>query len=237
MNVLMEPIKRAALIDEIVGQLERLVADGRLKEGDRLPSETDLARQLGVGRGTVREALIVLETRKLVTRSRRGTVVTNSSHREALMEVTRQRLIKLPQMQNLLEARKVLEIELSALCASRCTDDDVSEMAECVARMAGAQERGDIEAFASADTEFHMLLAQGARNEVLAAMLEIARDLLVEATRELVQHDEALRRRAVSHHQAILECVRKEDPAGARAAAAAHLADVTDAMARFRSRN
>lgn len=236
MPVLMEPIKRAALIDEIVGQLERLIAEGKLREGERLPSETELARQLGVGRGTVREALIVLETRKLVTRSRRGTVVANSNHREALMEVTRQRLIKLAQMENLFEARQVLEVELAALCAARCTDDDVAEMTQCVDRMAEAQQRGDVETFANADTEFHLLLAQGAQNDVLAAMLEIARDLLLEATRELVQHDEALRRRAVGHHRAILEAVRRENPAEARAATAAHLADVSDAMARFRAR-
>jgi GntR family transcriptional repressor for pyruvate dehydrogenase complex len=228
------PVRRTVLIDEVVGQLEDLITSGTVKQGDRLPSETDLAKQLGVGRGTAREALIVLCARGLLTRSRRGTFVASVDRHAALLQVTRERFVEFTQMEQLVETRQLLEAELAALCAARCTDDDLTEMTRCVERMADAEGRGDVADFSNADAEFHFLVAQGAQNEILAAMQNLTRDLLVKVIMELLANDKDLRTRALSFHRSILDAISKENPNLARNLTVMHIADVSQAMSRLR---
>jgi len=233
-NDLVNPVRRTALVDEVVGQLEDLITTGTLGEGDRLPSETDLAKQLGVGRGTAREAIIVLAARGFLSRSRRGTFVLQRRGEDLLKTVAHQRLVELTQMEQLLEARQLLEAELASLCAARCTDEDLEEMSQSMVAMVEAEERGDVAAFSSADAEFHFLIAQGAQNEVLGAMLSITRDLMVKAIYELLVSDAAMRTRALDFHRSILDAIRKENPSLARQAVIAHLVDIGEAMSRLR---
>ena len=66
---LVQPIKIARAYDQLAGLLRERITSGDLREGDRLPSETALAKQAGVSRSTVREALRILEQGGLVERA------------------------------------------------------------------------------------------------------------------------------------------------------------------------
>src|SRR3989441_7289244 len=124
-----EPIKSTRIYEAIVRQVKAMISEGRLKSGDQLPPERDLAEKFLVSRTSVREALRALESLGLIEiRPGEGTFVREisieshiqplalvmASHREAIGE--------------LFEARRLLEPLIAGLAAARATRDDVSEM-------------------------------------------------------------------------------------------------------------
>ena len=123
------PIKSTRIYEEIVRQVKAMIAEGRLKGGDRLPPERDLAEKFVVSRTSVREALRALESLGLVEiRPGEGTFVREVSV-EALIEPLA--LLMVSQREaigELFEARRLLEPALAALAASRATPEEIQEM-------------------------------------------------------------------------------------------------------------
>src|SRR5919204_1811477 len=124
-----EPIHSTRIYEEIVRQIKSMIAEGRLKSGDQLPPERDLAEKFVVSRTSVREALRALESLGLVEiRPGEGTFVREASV-EALIEPLA--LLMVSQREaigELFEARRLLEPSLAALAATRATPEEIQEM-------------------------------------------------------------------------------------------------------------
>src|SRR5215475_4210004 len=124
-----EPVKSIRIYEEIVRQIKSMIAEGRLKSGDQLPPERDLAEKFVVSRTSVREALRALESLGLIEiRAGEGTFVREVSV-EALIEPLA--LVMLSQREaigELFEARRLLEPAIAALAAERSTPDELHEM-------------------------------------------------------------------------------------------------------------
>ncbi|MEK8035520.1 MAG: GntR family transcriptional regulator [candidate division NC10 bacterium] len=124
-----EPIKSARIYEEIVRQVKQLIAEGKLKSGDRLPPERDLAEKFVVSRTSVREALRALESRGLIEiRAGDGAFVRDISV-ETLIEPLA--LVILPHREavgELFEARRLLEPAIATLAARRATPEEIAEM-------------------------------------------------------------------------------------------------------------
>jgi len=123
------PIKSTRIYEEIVRQVKQMIAEGRLKSGDQLPPERDLAEKFVVSRTSVREALRALESLGLVEiRPGEGTFIREVSV-EALIEPLA--LVMASQrgaIAELFEARRLLEPAIAALAAGRATPEELSEM-------------------------------------------------------------------------------------------------------------
>jgi GntR family transcriptional repressor for pyruvate dehydrogenase complex len=219
-----EPVKRVALTDAVVEQLHDLIASGELKMGDRLPSESELAFQLDVGRSTIREALRALSAIGLVSRTKRGTFVSEAMSGRLVETLTRGHLVKQTQLADLLEARQVLEVTVAFLAAQRATEEDIEKMASVYRGMLASVD--DVGTFIKCDTDFHLAVAEAAQNDVLVRMLTVVRELLLEAMAEVFATDPSIRARAMEFHSRILRAIIAEDPEGARAAMTEHLDDV-----------
>src|SRR5262249_12450769 len=124
-----EPVKSTRIYEEIVRQVKQLITDGKLKSGDRLPPERDLAEKFMVSRTSVREALRALQSRGLVgIRAGEGALIRDISV-DALIEPLA--LVILPHREavgELFEARRLLEPAIAALAARRATRDELNEM-------------------------------------------------------------------------------------------------------------
>src|SRR5216684_6927099 len=124
-----EPINSPRIYEEIVRQIRTLISEGKLKSGDRLPPERDLAERFRVSRASVREALRSLQSRGLIEiRAGEGAFVRDVSV-EALIEPLA--LVILPHREavgELFEARRILEPAIAALAARRATREEVGEM-------------------------------------------------------------------------------------------------------------
>ncbi|MDQ3910917.1 MAG: FadR family transcriptional regulator [Actinomycetota bacterium] len=216
-----EQARRTRLRDRAADQLLDMVLSGGLGPGERLPPERELVARLGVSRTVVREALNLLEARGLISIEHgRGAVVSGgSTHavRDTLGLLLR---VRPKVLWELLEIRKILEVEIAGLAAERAEDEDVVAMRGQLDRMLSLIEAP--EGYVDADVEFHALLARSTRNGVLLTMLDPVVELL-RASREVSASQPGSARRALREHEEILRRVEAGDADGARQQMRLHL--------------
>ena len=202
----------------IVEHIQRLILKGGLKAGQRLPSQRELAEQLGVSRPSVREALTVLETMGLVTvRAGSGVFVAKTDARRPLWRYSDRCTPA-----DVYEARLGLEGYAARLAAARIDKPAEERLRRCTDAMRNAFESGDVISLAVNDTEFHDMIFELSGNPVLAAMYRPVRDILVESQRlPMAQFDRL--NETVCEHEAILEGLASQDPDAAEAAMQIHI--------------
>jgi GntR family transcriptional regulator, transcriptional repressor for pyruvate dehydrogenase complex len=212
------------LRDRAADQILDMLISGGLNPGERLPPERELCARLNVSRTVVREALNLLEARGLISIEHgRGAVVSGGNTdavRDTLGLILR---VRPKALWELLEMRKILEVEIAGLAAERATEEHVRAMRTQVERMLASIDipRG----YVDADVEFHALLARGAGNGVLLTMLEPIVDLLRASRRVSASRRPGSALRALGEHEEILRCVEVGDTEGARREMRTHLAN------------
>jgi GntR family transcriptional repressor for pyruvate dehydrogenase complex len=214
----------AAKTDVAIARVKEMITSGKLVPGQRLPREPDLARELGLSRNSLREAVRALTLIKVLeTRQGDGTYVTSLEPRllfDAVAFVTN--LLRDHQMLEVWEVRRLLEPAATALAAARMTDKDHRELAERIERFRVATTAEEV---MQADVEFHRFIYQCAHNSVLESVLETLslQTLQVRTWRKAT--DEAHRRAALDEHSRIYQAIIARDPELARAASAMHVAE------------
>lgn len=162
----MAQVTRSSLADQAADLLLGRIQGGEWALGEKLPGETTLAPQLGVGRSTVREAVRQLAGRGvLASRQGVGVFVTALDAPEDWDVVLRRAGIA-----SVIEARIAIETEAAALAAARRTPTDLRAIRRTLARRADS--RSDIEGHVDADTEFHRAVVVAAHNPVLIEMFD-----------------------------------------------------------------
>lgn len=215
---------------QVARRLLDLFTDGSIAPGTRLPPERQLAASLEVGRSAVREALAALEILGVVdVRPGSGTYLRGAAS-ELLPQTLRWGLlIGERSTTSLLELRAGLEIYVARLAAHRVDAAHRERLAKHLARMRDSVT--DLGAFARADQDFHLVLADAAGNPVLLDQLHVVRSLLqVYADRAVGDEDAA--RVALGEHEQILAAVAQGDEDGAASAMAVHMATATARLRR-----
>ncbi|WP_395687221.1 FadR/GntR family transcriptional regulator [Caenimonas koreensis] len=210
------------LYRQIAGQLRALMTSGEFKPGARLPAERDLAKQLGVSRPSVREALIALEVEGWVeVRTGSGVYVLDRSPR------SRSR-VKVPVAEwgplELIRARRVVEGEIAAIAATQAKRKDIDAIAAAIQLMENDSQRGV--APLAGDRAFHTAIAQACGNVVLLETVQTFWDARRGPLFErLGDHFESVPswRKAIGEHQQVLTAIRDHDPEAARTAMQQHM--------------
>src|SRR5436853_3007688 len=154
----LEPIKRRKIYAEVACQSHRLIEDGRLKPGDRLPPERDLAETFGVSRTSVRDAIRVLEMRGLVEpRHGEGTIVREVPIDAIVSPLADALAMSKNLTADLFDMRKMLEPPLARAAALRASDEDLTSLEAILERQADRIRAGEI-AIAE-DNAFHYRIA------------------------------------------------------------------------------
>ena len=228
---LVAPLTReATLADRVASELERLIRESRLGEGDRLPSERELASQFGVSRTVVREAVRALSAKQLVDVSvGRGTVVRVPSVTFAAesMKMLLQMQSGAAEADKVSEVRRPVEIEIASLAAARRTAGDLSELDSILEET--RQHQDDPEVYIKSDVGFHAGLARATHNELFTILLDSLVELMIEL-RLLTLRVPGIMALALEHHERILQAVRAGDPDAARAAMHAHMDQAADTL-------
>lgn len=154
--------------DKVVKVIEVQILEGSLRPGDQLPSERDLALELGVSRPTIREAIKTLVTKGLLqTRHGGGTVVTDkldSSFTDSWQEM----LFKHPNIQDdILDFRDMLEGQAACFAAQRATDADLENLEKAYIKVSKAYADGELSEMVNADVEFHQAIAEASHNVLI----------------------------------------------------------------------
>ena len=215
---------RDPLPDQIANRIVELIAERRLRPGERLPPERELALTMGVSRSSLREALRALAMIGVTEmRHGHGTYVT------ALEPATMMRPLGLvlalsdTGFEELFEARKLVEPPLAGLAAERADAATLAALARCAEASAATVD--DDEAFMRVDLELHGLISEAARNAILARLIDSIGELAI-ASRITTTRIPDLREQAVRDHHRIVEAITARDEQAAAAAMLDHLENV-----------
>lgn len=217
----------------VTEQLKQRVMKGTLKPGDRLPTEAKLCEEFEVSRTTVREAMKVLAAENIVTvRQGSGTYVNN------YMGVTDDPLGLLFSdhevlMENLFEARVLIEPEIVSLAAMRANQKDIEKLKKCLNRHM-QQEWNSMDS-ARLDVEFHAAIASCTHNEVLIRLVPIINEAILRSFADTVDRPESFQR-SKEEHLAMVNAIIKRDMMEARFVMESHIRKtLSDAQERRRS--
>jgi GntR family transcriptional regulator, transcriptional repressor for pyruvate dehydrogenase complex len=215
------PIKSTRIYQEIVRQVKGMIAEGRLKSGDQLPPERDLAEKFVVSRTSVREALRALESLGLVEiRPGEGTFVREVSVESLIEPLALVMLSQREALGELFEARRLLEPALAALAARRATPEDVQEMErilEAQAKEVAAGRTG-----LEQDAQFHSAIGAAAHNRAITRIAHAVMDLLRQS-REDSLNTPGRPNQSHNDHRRLLAAIRGRDENAARQAMVDHL--------------
>jgi GntR family transcriptional regulator, transcriptional repressor for pyruvate dehydrogenase complex len=217
------PLRPRTLPDAIADQLRSQIRTGVLKPGERLPGHRELAATFSVSVGSVREAISMLTSTGLVeTRAGRGTFVADGATGVQLESGPRHVTPTLPVLdrkavEELIEAREVLELQIAEFAAERANPDQIEELRRRADAMdAAAASPND---YPDADVEFHLALAEAAGNRFLVRAMGDIRTLLKQ---DMELGAEAAIRRfgdlrlSVDSHRELVAAIEDHDPDKAR---------------------
>jgi DNA-binding FadR family transcriptional regulator len=222
-------LKTQRLYQQISGLLIAHIRAGRFPPGQVLPAERDLAKQLGVSRSSVREALIALEISGWVEiRVGNGVFV-----RSPLPETAAAPSADDVSAEDLLKARQVIESELAALAATEASEAQLQALADLARQM--GEKLTDNNTFHALDMQFHVLIGEMTGNPLLAEVVERLWGKHYSPTfLRLEEHyaDNDLTKDWDRDHQAIVSALVRRDPRGARTAMRRHLRHVLERLFR-----
>jgi GntR family transcriptional repressor for pyruvate dehydrogenase complex len=217
-------VRKTRVFEGVAQQIQRLIVDGALKPGERLPSERELAARLSVSRGSVRDAIRILELAGLVVpRQGEGTVVADLAPETVAAPIAAILLRKRELIGELLDVRRMIEPALAARAAERATPEEIARLEEILERQSARAARG--EPSVDEDSEFHYQIALAAKNGVVRSVLDVLMQLLRE-TRARSLQTAGRPRRSLEGHRRIVDAIARHDPEGAERAVRLHLEEI-----------
>jgi GntR family transcriptional regulator, transcriptional repressor for pyruvate dehydrogenase complex len=225
---LIEPIRKTRIPEEIADRIRRLILDGTFPPGRPVPSERDLARRFGVSRGSVRDALRMLEIVGLLDmRHGQGTFPRELSVDRLVTPLASVLTYRRDLQDELMDVRRMFEPAVARVAASRIRDEEVDELQrvlEAQRRKVASGQSAIVE-----DTAFHAALARATRNRVAVQLMETLNDLLKES-RKLTLKQRGRPERSLQGHEAIVKAMRRRDAAAAERAMHDHINQIAELL-------
>lgn len=220
---LFSPIRTSKISDEVYKQLVSLISDGQLKPGEKLPSEREMASDLGISRQSIREALYRAEIMGLIeVRQGEGSFVLSSVGETlkppllVLLEEEAGRIFEF------LEVRKLIEGWCAGKATAEATAEDLDRMAGIVERMA-ASTPGDSQ-WEDVDVEFHLSIAAATHNVIAIHIMEALKESFGSffRFRKVLTRPEK-KELLLRHHHEIYRAISQRDPSLAKRKVIDHL--------------
>ena len=211
-----KPIRPKRVSDQVFEQLRELIYRGRLKPGEQLMPERELAEALNVSRTTIRNAINKLVVLGMLDhRQGQGTFVKNAAPTD-----TNPLALAMEEqdasLEDLLEVRMGLECNAAALAAKRADAKDIQFLSNSLSEMAAEIKAGRLGT--EADTSFHMAIAFATKNPVQIYIMRKFYDFLFVGIRENLRHlyeDPENIEEIIRQHTQVVDCIRQHDPRAA----------------------
>ncbi len=218
------PVAKPRLHDQISEQINKLIAEGLLKPGDRLPAERELAERFKVSRNSVRDALRTLEARGLVEiRQGDGTYIRETTAAELYQAMVDVLAMKKESIREIMQVRKIMEPGVAYYAAQNATPAGLKELETILKAQEAKAAIGD--PGVDEDSQFHYKIAQMTGNGFLVSLLQLINESIRD-TRDIVLRYPDTRSAARVGHRRILEALAEGNPDKARAAMLAHIEEV-----------
>ncbi len=229
MSVPLKPIKPKRISDQVFDQLRELIFRGKLKPGEKLMTERELAEQMEVSRTTVRDAVQRLVAMGLIVqRQGHGTFVGpyDAGNKNPIIKAIEDQNASL---EDLLEVRMGLECNAAALAAVRADGFDLKAMNQCIKEMKNEMEQGRLGN--DADASFHMATAYASKNPLHILIMRNFHDYFLHGIRENLRslYEDPGNIKIILHqHREILSAITSRDAEKAYTAMQNHINFVLD---------
>jgi GntR family transcriptional repressor for pyruvate dehydrogenase complex len=221
-----EPIRKTRVAEQVADRIRVLILDSTFPAGQPLPGERQLAERFGVSRGSVRDALRVLETiGLLVSRHGQGTFPQELDVDRLVAPLASVLTYRHDLEDELLDVRRMFEPAVARVAATRITQEDLVDLE----RILDAQRRKlkTRQLAIVEDTAFHGVLARATRNRVVVSIMATLNDLLVES-RKLALKQEGRPGRSMQGHEAVVAALQRRDANAAAEAMRHHIDQIAD---------
>lgn len=200
-------VENERLSEKIISDIKRMIEEGILRPGQRLPAEKILSQQMGVSRGTLREALKILESQGLIRRKpREGTLV----HDDVEIEILFQNLVNNMRSAtyfDLLKVREILEPEIVAIAIQESSDKELLLLKQ---------------AHLESNYSLHLCIAKASKNIILEDFIKTNLALIEDITK-LTQIDPKRKSYTIREHDEVLQAILDRDIPRAKVAIRTHI--------------
>lgn len=226
-----KPVKQKKVYQYVVEQIQNMILSGDLKKGDKLPAERELAEKLAVSRASVREALRALEIMGLLeSRQGEGNFIKDSIGESFLEPLSLMFMLNNGKKEEILEFRKMIEVETTTLAAKKISKDDAIYLKEIMNKLKNSKDEKES---AVLDKEFHYKIAQIADNSIALNLLNsigAVMESFIENAREMILKGEDRWQLLTDQHQEICDALIAKDDIKAANAMRKHLNEINKAM-------
>jgi GntR family transcriptional repressor for pyruvate dehydrogenase complex len=225
-TLFIKPIKKTRIAEEVADRIRMLILNGTFPPGRPLPSERLMTKRLGVSRGSIRDALRMLEMIGLLeTRHGQGTFPHELTVDRLVAPLASVMTYRHDLQDELMDVRRMFEPAVARVAATRVTDEDLTGLQyilEAQRRKLETRQSAIVE-----DTAFHAALARSTRNRVVVSIMATLNDLLVES-RKLALKQHGRPAQSLEGHEAVVAALRRRDAEGASQAMSKHIDQIAD---------
>ncbi len=217
---------RTKLYEQIVLQIQDIIGKGKLKPGDRLPAERELARIFNVSRHCVREAIRILEQKGIVRSILgSGTIVVHEDESSVIDVLSTAIHRKKTKLSEIFVFRRLIEPQIARLSAKNAAQANIDELEKIYIEQKNHD--GTTRAFGLIDQKFHLALTRATGNSTLFQVVQLISNLLLKSREEYLQSPKR-RQLSLQGHARILNAIKERNPNKAGEAMENHLANVED---------
>lgn len=205
-----EYLKKQDIKEQVFQQLLKKIEQGEWKPGDKIPSENQLTKMMGVSRITVREAIQKLVAINLLeTHQGKGNFVKEVTSNSYLKSMTPMLLMNNDDLHSVLEYRKIMEVGIIDIFMEKVTLEDINYLKKDLDKMKYFCEKNNMNKYRQYDLDFHMKLYEMTDNPFIIKLSNITRDVLNSAMGETLTERGA--EEGVTFHQKIIECLESKE--------------------------
>lgn len=216
------PMKSKSRSEQVAHRILQMIEEGLLHEGDKLPSEPEFAKQLGISRGILREGLAQLQAQGIIRRKPKdGTYIMPLPGNKADMSQSAKRAIQASSFRNIMEMRSAIEQKAAALAVERATDEELEELRMIVLDPKPHAQQDDRDFF------FHYRLVELSGNSIF---MDIVNTYFKEI-RQIRNHtlrDDSYQMQIRQEHLAIVDGICRRNRVAAQAAVEQHMQRIWD---------
>ncbi len=209
-----QTLKRPNVVEDIIETFKQAIIRGELQPGERLPSEAALGQQLGVGRGTVREAMKMLEALGVVNIKRGdGTYIVDKPSSALLSPLVFAIMLEAGMGTELLELRAIVEVGYCQLASEKATPEDWQriEAAKAAFETYARSPGWAADELAQRDLNFHYAIVEATHNPLVIKIGRTVEELFFASMRRTLQSTQDVEGN-INIHRHILRALREGDP-------------------------
>ena len=222
--------------DVIVDQILNMIYEGQIKNGDKMFSENQMAKKLGVSRAHIREVYSALSIIGILESRRGEGTFFKPSNNQAIFKILFLMLYDdTIDMRDIIELRKVLEVSIAEKSASNRTEKDVREMRRCIQAMENCNDSKEMSAL---DTELHSIIGRSCGSHLLMNLSHIVSGLVMKIIEEHWQYiigdkNVVAKQKKFEQHRDLVDAIANKKPYIAKVIAQEHLEYVAESLERY----